>query len=418
LGEGAARWGVSEEESEEAAQRQIGFAAKLGVTSAGGGEQTQTMKKSDSAGTENCGAGGAGWLERLAQHDHEQVIVMQNRETGLRGFVAIHDTTLGPAFGGVRILPYASETAALEDALRLSRAMTYKASLAGLPCGGGKTTLVEHPGLRRAAAFELLGAMVESLGGRYFCARDVGILDADLEAMARTTRFVGRDPAPGLGDVSEHTAIGVWHSMRACLEAAGIGGKARVAIQGVGSVGGWLARILAREGFSLAVADAREERAAAVARETGARVMAAEEILFAEAEVLAPCALGGVLHAETIARLRCRVVCGCANNMLATPEDGEAMAARGILYAPDYLANAGGLIRGADFFVLGVEDSGPSLARIYERTHEVIARAKAEGISTARAADRLAEARLKPRKTHREMTWSGKVRAAALTGAE
>jgi len=412
-----ARWAVAGAVTADDA-RQIGFAAKLEVTSDGGGGHSPVMGTRDSSDWADRGAEGAGWFERMAEHDHEEVIVVQNRETGLRGFVAIHDTTVGPAFGGVRILPYASDSAALEDALRLSRAMTYKASLAGLPCGGGKTTLVAHPGLRRNAAFELLGAVVESLGGRYFCARDVGIEDADLEALARTTRFVGRDPAPGLGDVSQHTAIGVWHSLRACLEAVGIGGKARVAIQGAGSVGAWLARILSREGMQLLVADPKEERAEAVSRETGALVMDAGDILFADAEVLAPCALGGVLNAQTIPQLRCRVVCGCANNMLATLEDGDAIAARGILYAPDYLANAGGLIRGADFFVLGVEDSGPSLARIYERTHEVIARAKSEGISTARAADRLAEARLKPRKTHREMTWRGTVRAAALTRAE
>ena len=373
------------------------------------------MKTKNSPAPVNHGADGASWFERMAEHDHEEVIVMQNRETGLRGFLAIHDTTLGPAFGGVRILPCATDAAALEDALRLSRAMTYKASLAALPCGGGKTTLVDHAGLRREAAFETFGAVVESLNGRYFCARDVGIQDADLEAIARTTRYVGRDPAPGLGDVSEHTAIGVWHSMRACIEAAGVRGKPRVAIQGVGSVGAWLARILSREGMELMLADAKEDRAAAVARETGARIARADEILFADADVLAPCALGGVLDAQAIPRLRCRVICGCANNMLATPEDGDAISARGILYAPDYLANAGGLIRGADFFVLGVQDSGPSLARIYERTHEVIRAAKAQKISTARAAERMAEARLKPRKTHREMTWRGAVGAAVLT---
>jgi leucine dehydrogenase len=356
----------------------------------------------------------ANLFDRLARYDHEQVIVLQNRETGLRGFLAIHDTTVGPAFGGVRIRPYASEGEALEDALRLSRGMTYKASLAGLPCGGGKTTLLEHAGLRREAAFESLGALVESLGGRYFCARDVGIQDADLEAMSRTTRFVAPDPAPGLGDVSEHTAIGVWHSLRACLEEAGIRGKVRVAIQGVGSVGAKLARILAREGMELAVADACEERAAAVASETGARVLPAEEILFADADVLAPCALGAVLNAKTIPRLRCRVVCGCANNMLATLEDGDAIGARGILYAPDYLANAGGLIRGADYFVLGIVDSGPSLARIYDRTREVFAAARSQGISTARAADVLAEARLKPRKTYRDLSWRGNVHRPAL----
>ncbi len=375
------------------------------------------MKTSEASIWSGGGAGAreASLFERLAEHDHEQVIVLQNRETGLRGFLAIHDTTNGPALGGVRIRAYASEAEALEDALRLSRGMTYKASLAGLPCGGGKTTLIEHAGLRREAAFEGFGALVESLGGRYFCARDVGIRDEDLRAMARSTRYVALDPAPGLGDVSENTAIGVWHSLRACLEAAEIRGRVRVAIQGAGSVGARLARILSREGMELLVADAVEERAAAVARETGARVMAPEEILFAEADVVAPCALGGVLNGETIPRLRCRVVCGCANNMLATPEDGDALAARGILYAPDYLANAGGLIRGADYFVLGRMDSGPSLARIYERTLEVIAMARAQGISTARAADRLAEARLKPRKTFRDLTWRSELHPPART---
>jgi leucine dehydrogenase len=364
----------------------------------------KTLESSPSL-THGSIAGGASVFERLAEHDHEQVIVLQNRETGLRGFLAIHDTTLGPAMGGVRIRPYTSDSEALEDALRLSRGMTYKASLAGLACGGGKTTLIEHRGLRREAAFESLGTMVESLGGRYFCARDVGIQDGDLAAIARATRYVARDPAPGLGDVSEATAIGVWHSLRACLEAAQIRGTVRVAIQGVGSVGARLARILSRERMELLVADAVEEHAAAVARETRARLLSPQEILFADADVLAPCALGAVLNRETIPRLRCRVVCGCANNMLATPEDGDALAARGILYAPDYLANAGGLIRGVDYFVLGRQDSAPSLARVYDRTREVIAMAREQGISTARAADRLAEARLKPRKTYRDLTW-------------
>ena len=348
-------------------------------------------------------------FERLSASDYEQIVVLQNRETGLRGFLVIHDTTLGPACGGVRIKSYASEQDALDDALRLSRAMTYKASLAGLPCGGGKTVLIEHAGLRREAAFESFGAYVESLQGRYFCARDVGITEPDLAALARGTRFVGRDPAPGLGDVSEHTAIGVCHSLRACLEEAGLRkegrGRVRVAIQGVGSVGAWIARILAREGMDLLVADADEARAAAVAKEVSGKMLPASEILQAEADVLAPCALGGTLNRETIPRLTCRVVCGCANNMLATPADGDALAARNILYAPDFLANAGGLIRGVEYFMLGRADSLPSLASIYDRTREVFRVSKERGISTARAADQLAEARLKPRKTFRNLAW-------------
>jgi len=358
---------------------------------------------------------GADLLNRLAAHDHEQVVILQNRATGLRGFLAIHDTTLGPAFGGVRIKPYASDFEALDDALRLARAMTYKASLAGLPGGGGKTVLVEHAGLVREAAFESFGTFVENLRGRYFCARDVGITEADLAAMARTTRYVALDPAPDLGDVSECTAIGVWHSLRACLEFAGIHGTVRVAIQGVGSVGACLARILARKGMELLVADVSEERAAVVARETRARVLSPAEIVSAGADVFAPCALGGVLHAASIPRLACRIVCGSANNLLATPEDGDALAARGILYAPDYLANAGGLIRGVEFFFLGRSDSGESLARIYDRTLDVFRLARERGIAPSRAADELAESRLKPRKSFADVTWHSELHAAALT---
>ena len=354
-------------------------------------------------------------FERLSADDYEQVIVLQNHETGLRGFLVIHDSSLGPACGGVRIKRYPSERDALEDALRLARGMTYKASLAGLPCGGGKTVLVEHEGLKREAAFESFGALVESFNGRYFCARDVGITDSDLAALARATRYVARDPAPGLGDVSEHTAIGVCHALRACLEFAGIRGRVRVALQGAGSVGAWIARILAREGMDLLVADVDEARAAAVARETGARAVPPAEILRTDAEVLAPCALGGVLNRETIPRLRCRIVCGCANNMLATPEDGDALAARGVLYAPDYLANAGGLIRGVEYFLMGRSGSRASLERIHARTLEIFRAARERGISPVRAADQLAEARLKPRKTFRDVTWRADLRPPALT---
>ncbi len=352
-------------------------------------------------------------FEPMAAHDYEQVIAFQNRSSGLRGFLAIHDTTLGPALGGVRIKRYANEEEALTDALRLSRAMTYKASLAGLPCGGGKTVLLLHDGLQREAAFEDFGQMVEGLHGRYFCARDVGIADADLVAIARTTRFVARDPSPELGDVSEHTARGVWQGMRACLEWAGIKGRARVAIQGVGSVGRFLARILRAQGMDLVVADVDAARAADVARETGARVEAPEDILATPCDVLAPCALGGVINPASLARLQCRILCGSANNVLATIEDGDALERRGVLYAPDYLVNAGGLIRGAEFFLLGRADSSESIARLYPRMRSVLELARERGISTARAADELAESRLKKAKKFSDLTWENARRVSS-----
>ena len=343
-------------------------------------------------------------FDQLAVHDHEQVIAFQNNATGLRGFLAIHDTTLGPALGGVRIWPYASDDEAFADALRLSRAMTYKASLAELPCGGSKTTLVLHDALKRAEAFEDFGRMIESLNGRYFTARDVGITDDDLAAIARGTRYVAREPSPELGDISEHTAIGVWHGLRACLEIASLK-RPRVAIQGIGSVGLWLARILHREGMELLVADVNATRAAQAGRELGGRVVAPDEILSTPCDVLAPCALGGVITTENAASIQARIVCGSANNILASPEAADVLAARGILYAPDYLVNAGGLIRGAEFHLLHRADSRPSLERIYGRMLRVARLATERGLSTARIADQLAEARLKRPKTFRDLAW-------------
>ncbi|MFQ5927352.1 MAG: Glu/Leu/Phe/Val dehydrogenase [Terriglobia bacterium] len=332
-------------------------------------------------------------VEQRAVEGHEQVIAFQNRATGLRGFLAIHDTTLGPALGGMRLWRYASEEEALADALRLSRAMTYKAALAELPCGGGKAVILSHPGLKRSEAFEAFGGVVESLGGRFFTGRDVGITDEDLAAVRRATRYVACESSPELGSVSELTAIGIWHGMRACLEFANLR-RARVAIQGVGSMGMALGRMLKHEGMELLVADIDTSRAQKAAQELGAQVVAPEEILAAPCEVLAPCALGGVINAETLPRLQARIVCGSANNILATPEAGDALAQRGILYAPDYLVNAGGLIRGAEFYLLKRADSSPSLARIYDRMRRVLELARERCVSTARIADELAEARL------------------------
>jgi leucine dehydrogenase len=345
------------------------------------------------------------FFRQLAEHDHEQVIAFNNNASGLRGFLAIHDTTLGPALGGVRIWRYASDDAALTDALRLSRGMTYKAALAELPGGGGKTVIILHDDLHRAEAFADFGCMVESLGGRYFCARDVGITDADLAAIATTTRYVAKEPSPELGDISEYTAIGVWHGMRACLEFAGIKGKVRVAIQGVGSVGHHLARILHKEGFELILADIDPSRVAAVAKELGARVADAAEILNTDCDVLAPCALGGVISPETVPNIRARIVCGSANNILSGPDAGEALARREILYAPDYLVNAGGLIRGAEFHLMGRAESLTSIARIHPRTLHVLNLARERGVSPASVADELAQSRLKRPKRFSNLAW-------------
>jgi len=345
-------------------------------------------------------------LGQMAPHDHEQVIAFQNQAVGLRGFLAIHDTTLGPALGGVRLWNYASESDALTDALRLSRGMTYKASISELPCGGGKAVIQLHDGLKRAEAFEAFGRLVESLKGRFFTGRDVNITDEDLASIRRGTHYLACESSPELGDISEHTAVGVWHGMRACLEFAGIH-KARVAIQGVGSVGLHLGRILRREGMELVVADIDAARAEAAATELHARVVPPDEILATDCDVFAPCALGSVVSLETIPRLRARIVCGSANNVLATLEAGDELARRDILYAPDYLVNAGGLIRGAEFYLLRRANSWASIERIHARMRRVVESAREQKLSTARVADQMAESRLKCPKTFADLHWGG-----------
>jgi leucine dehydrogenase len=277
--------------------------------------------------------------------------------------------------------------------------MTLKCALAELPAGGGKAVLIDHPGLARRAAFEAFGRLVESLGGRFSTGPDVGVRAADLDAIGRGTSHVARENDARLGDVAQHTAMGVSHALRACLEWRGLAPRgARVVIQGVGHVGSWLARILAAVGCDLTVADANPTRARQVARGVGGRVLDAGRALQAECEVLAPCALGGVLDARTIPRLRTRIVCGAANNQLATPADGDRLARRGILYAPDFLANAGGVIRGAEYQLLRRRSSWKSLERIHDRMLEVAQRAERERRSTARVAESLAIARVRSRR--------------------
>lgn len=326
--------------------------------------------------------------------EHEQVLGLEEPVSGLRGFLAIHNTALGPALGGIRVCSYACEDDALADALRLSRAMTYKTALAELSAGGGKTVIIEHAGIKRAAVFEALGDVIESLGGKYFAGPDVGVTAADLAAVHRRTQYVADETSAQLGNIAEHTAIGVWHGLRACLDFAGMRRRgARAAIQGVGGVGSCLAGILAREGFHLVIADVDAARAEKIARECGAKVLRPEEILFADCDVLLPSALGGVMNSASIPGVKARIVCGSANNTVASMTDADALHRRGILYAPDYLVNAGGVIRGADFYLSGGRDSHGNIARIYDRTKNILEIARDRACSPVRVADELAEAR-------------------------
>lgn len=339
-------------------------------------------------------------LTDIRVEGYERVIRYRNDANGLRGFLALHDMSTGPACGGIRLWRYESEEAALRDALRLSRAMTYKAITAELPSGGGKAVVMLHDGMRRREAFESLGELVESFRGRFLTGPDAGVTEEDLAAAASKSRYVMHETTPGVGDLSHYTGLGVWHGMRACLEFAGLRGG-RVAVQGVGSVGIALARILREQGMELLVADINPARAEAAARELGAEVIAPEEILSAPCDVLAPCALGEVVTVETAETIQARIVCGSANNILADEEAGDALARRGILYAPDYLVNAGALIRGVDYGVHKRPDSFATVARIYDRMRNVLELARERGVSTARVADELAEGALQERRARR-----------------
>ena len=339
--------------------------------------------------------------ELLRQWDGEEVVVRHDRETGTWIFVCVHSTTLGPAMGGTRMKQYASPAEALEDGLRLAGGMTRKLAVAGLPCGGGKAVLAVpevFDGEARRTLFERYGDLIGALGGTYVTGPDVNTGEADMDTIgSRTPHVFCRSAANGgSGDPSIHTALGTFHGIRAALghvfgDDAVVG--RRVLVQGTGSVGAKLTRLLLDAGAVVLVSDVDEERA----RATGAETVPADGALELECDVYAPCALGATLNAESIPRLRCRIVAGAANNQLATPEDGERLRAAGILYAPDFVINAGGAMHGIGLEQLGwdeaelerrVEGIGETLTLIFETS-------KAEGITTDEAAERLAAERLR-----------------------
>lgn len=280
---------------------------------------------------------------------HEALHAFHDTVSGLNALIAIHSTALGPASGGVRMWAYPDDQAAIDDALRLSRAMSYKNAMAGLELGGGKAVIIgDSRTAKSPALFEALGRAVESLGGAYWAAEDVGISPADLAHARKATRYLAglEGHAAASGDPSPVTAEGVRRGIALCVRRA-LGrplAEVTVAIQGVDHVGGILADKLAADGARLVVCDVDAAAAAAAAARTRAKVVAPEAIFDVEADVFAPCALGGAVSATTLPRLKARVIAGGANNQLAAPEVGEALFARGVLYAPDFVINGGGIV--------------------------------------------------------------------------
>lgn len=339
-----------------------------------------------------------GVTELMASGGHEQVVFAADAASGLRAIIAIHSSALGPSLGGVRFWRYPSERDALVDVLRLSEAMTLKASVAGLHQGGGKAVvLVDDPDAPHSeAALRAMGRAIDELGGRYLAAEDVGATPGDMDVLALETPWVtGVDPAVGgSGDPSPVTAVGVLAAMRAVCQAldgrASVEGR-RVVVQGAGHVGSNLVRLLVEAGASVAVADVNDERARATAEPLHAEVVPAASVLETECDVLAPCALGGVLTATSIPTLRCRAVCGAANNQLDDDASAELLASRGVLFAPDFVASAGGIINIAEEFTGYDHDRALRRAEGIEATMQhVLDRARADGVTPQGAAEAIA----------------------------
>jgi leucine dehydrogenase len=337
-------------------------------------------------------------FELLAGHDHEQLVFCHEPSSGYRGLIAIHNTTLGPALGGTRYWHYKTEEDAVIDALRLSRGMTYKAAVAGLALGGGKAVvLADHGTQEREAIFRAHGRFVESLKGRYITAEDVGTSPADMDYIHLETEHVvglqGRS-----GDPSPVTAYGVYRGIKACAKVTygsdSLAGKT-VAVQGCGHVGYHLCGYLHEEGARLVVTDIDTEKVKRVVDECRAKAVGLDEIYGVQAEVFAPCALGAVINDATVKQLKARIVAGAANNVLAEERHGDLLEERGILYAPDYVINAGGLINvNSELEGWSAERAKRKAGEIYDTLLRLFALAKEEGLPTYRAADRLAERRI------------------------
>ena len=339
---------------------------------------------------------------------HESVHAFSDEKTGLKAIIAIHSTARGPAAGGCRMWNYDSSAAALEDVLKLSRGMSYKNAMADLELGGGKAVIIGDSRTQKTPElFEAFGRAVDSLGGRYWTAEDVGVSVADIMNARKATRFAAgiEGHKAASGDPSPVTAEGVFRGVKTAVK-HGFGSDdlsgMTVALQGVGHVGAYLAEKLHRAGAKLVIADVNQQALQQVAAATGARIVEPDAIFDVDAQVFSPCALGGAINARTLPRLKAKVIAGGANNQLESPEIGEALFERGMIYAPDYVINGGGIINVASE-VRGLQRDEAydpqwveqKLARLMETLDEVLTRSKDEGKPTHEIADAVAEARIR-----------------------
>ena len=341
-------------------------------------------------------------FEHINGDGYEQVVFCSDDQSGLRAIIAIHSTALGPALGGTRFYPYTSEDEALIDVLRLAKGMTYKAAAAGLDLGGGKAVIIgDHRRIKSEELLRAYGRFVETLGGRYITAEDVGTALGDMDVVRRESRWVTgcSHTYGGSGDPSPVTAYGVLQGIKACaLDVFGdadLSGRT-VALQGVGKVGYALCGYLVEAGAKVTIADADVDNLARAVNDHGVETTPPETVHAMEADVFAPCALGGGVNDDTISELRCKIIAGAANNQLARPEHGEKLRDLGILYAPDFVINAGGLINVED--ELRGYDRARAMKRvegIYKQLQYIFSMSKERGISTAQAANEYAEDRIR-----------------------
>jgi len=341
-------------------------------------------------------------FSQLQQHDHEQIVFCQDEYTGLKAIIAIHNTVLGPGLGGTRVWNYTSEADAVNDVLRLSRGMTYKASISGLNLGGAKAVIIgDAKTLKTEALMRKFGRFVENLNGKYITAEDVNTTTRDMEYVNMETDHVVGLPESmgGGGDPSPVTAYGVFVGMKAAAKYAfgsdSLSGK-KIAVQGVGKVGGHLIEYLHKEGAKLFITDINEEILKKYSKDFGATIVTGEEIYGLDVDVFAPCAMGAILDSVNINRLKCKVIAGAANNQLADENiHGPMIMEKGIAYAPDFLINAGGLIN--VYSELNGYDRSKALTQtehIYNATMDILKNAQAQGIHTQLAAMQIAEKRI------------------------
>ncbi len=338
---------------------------------------------------------------QMAELGHEQVILCRNDDVGLRAIIAIHNTTLGPALGGCRLYDYSSEAEAMTDALRLSRGMTYKAAVAGLDLGGGKSVIIGDRSIKSEGLFRAFGRQIESLAGRYITAEDMNTNVQDMNDIRRETQFVTGvgAHAGGSGDPSPITAWGVFNGVRACLEVLygtpSVSGRT-IAIQGIGNVGYNLAKYLHERGAQLVYSDINGANIDRAMTEFGGTVVEGDDFFSADVDVLAPCAIGGIINQRTIGMVRAPIIAGGANNVLANEEqDCEALMERNILLAPDYVINAGGLM--SVYAELNGWPAGKAMedaGKIFTTVKSILNKAHADGISSIQASNQIAEDRI------------------------